>query len=171
MVPAPHFKVQSAPAHRQMASPDAQSSVQPPSRQVTRQVDVPRHFALDPAARESVHVLPPSQVTPESAPAVKVQSLVPAQVPVEPSPRLCVQVLIAVQLVSQSAPQVPVHSVEFAQCEVQLVPQFTLQVLSRWQSNVTLLGNPASSSAPPSAALAPSAQVPPAAQVHWSPVH
>lgn len=85
-VPAPHSRLQPLPVQRQVASPEAHCTVQPPSGQSTRQVLVPRHFTVELAASTSVQVLPPSHVTPESAPAVSVQSLVPAQVAVELTP-------------------------------------------------------------------------------------
>ena len=50
-------------------------------------------------------MLPPSQLTPESAPAVSVQVLVPPQLAVELVPRSCTQVLIAVHDDSQPEPQ------------------------------------------------------------------
>jgi hypothetical protein len=163
--------VQPAPVQRQVASPE-QVSVQPPSGQSTRQVLVPRHFALEPPPSASVQVLPPSQVTPESAPAVSVQVLVPTQVPIELVPRFCTQVLIAVQVDSQLEPHVPEQVVEFEQCEAQSDPQLTLQVLFLWQSKVMLLGNPASGSTPPSAPTAPpSTQLPPLAHVQVEPLH
>jgi len=118
-------------------------------------------------------MLPPSQLTPESAPAVRLHVLVPAQLPVELLPRFWVQVLIAVHEVSQPEPQVPVQVVEFAQCEVQFAPQETVQVLFFWQSKVMSLGNPASgSTAPPSLELAaPRAHTAPDAQVQVVPLH
>jgi hypothetical protein len=151
-----------------MASAVAHCTVQPPSGQSTRQVLVPRHFAVEPPASTRLQVLPPSQVTPESAPAVSVQSLVPAQVAVELTPISCVHVLIAVQADSQFAPQVPVQVVLFAQREVQSVPQVTVQVLFLLQSNSMLFGGPAST--PPSAEP-PSVHVDPPAQLQLESVH
>jgi hypothetical protein len=160
--------LQPLPVQRQTASAVAHCTVQPPSGQSTRQVLVPRHFAVEPAASTSVQLLPPSQVTPESAPAVSVQSLVPAQVAAEFTPIDCVHVLIAVHADSQLAPQVPVQVVLFAQRELQSVPQVTVQVLLRLQSNSMLFGGPAS--VPPSAEP-PSTQVAPAAQLQLESMH
>jgi hypothetical protein len=146
---SPHKSVQPASALQVHFESPEHFTVQPPSAQVTLQVEVPTHSSVELGCSVTLQVLPPPQLTVELAPVVTVHAEVPVHCAVELSPMFWVQVLFDAQEVSQLLPQVPVQVVSWAQCEVQSVPQVTLQVLFLLQSKVTPLGA-ALGSPPPS---------------------
>jgi len=79
--------------------------------------------STEPEVSPTEQLLPPPQVTPESAPPVRLQSLVPSQVTDELEPTASEHMLFAVHEKSQPEVQLPLQAVSLEQWVVQLVPQ------------------------------------------------
>lgn len=162
-----HCRVQSAVRQTHSASPP-HFSVQPPSAQLTRQMELPVQSTVDDGRSVTRQSLPPPHATLEFEPVVMSQSDDPVHDAVELSPMFWSQVLFELHEVVQLLAQAPMQVVLFVHFESQFVPHATLQVESFSQVIVWFEGSAAREppSAPPLIV-----HVPPAVQVQLSPVH